>query len=88
MLDSTNEVLTVAAKLEKRCESARGIAANALPGIDRLYWSKVAQDYADMAGTLRASIALQNPEPRRRPDGAMRLALSKKATGASWWPFL
>jgi hypothetical protein len=63
MLDTTNEILNVAAKLEKRCEAARAIAANALPGLDRLYWSKVAQDYADMAGTLRATIVLHHPEP-------------------------
>jgi hypothetical protein len=63
MLDTTNEILNVAAKLEKRCEAARAIAANALPGLDRLYWSKIAQDYADMAAKLRASVVLHHPEP-------------------------
>jgi hypothetical protein len=62
-LSFDNEILNVAAKLEKRCEAARAIAANALPGLDRLYWSKVAQDYADMAGTLRATVVLHHPEP-------------------------
>jgi hypothetical protein len=63
MLYTTNEILNVAAKLEKRCEAARAIAANALPGLDRLYWSKVAQDYAAMAGILRATVELHHPEP-------------------------
>jgi hypothetical protein len=49
MLDTTNEILNV--------------AANALPGLDRLYWSKVAQDYADMAGTLRATVVFHDPQP-------------------------
>jgi hypothetical protein len=86
-LSFDNEILNVAAKLEKRCEAARAIAANALPGLDRLYWSKVAQDYAAMARTLRATVVLHHPEPWRRPDGAMRLTPAVKATGGSWWSF-
>ncbi|MDD2794641.1 hypothetical protein [Acidocella sp.] len=62
MRDSTIEVLKVAARLAHHADAAWAIAANATPGIDRLYWSKVGQDYADMAGTLRAAVLIDNPD--------------------------
>jgi hypothetical protein len=62
MRGTSNEVLKVAARLANRADAAWAIAANAMPGIDRLYWSKVGQDYADMAGTLRAAVLIDNPD--------------------------
>jgi hypothetical protein len=53
MRDGIREVLKVAATLEQRADATTVIAANATPGFDRHGWSKVAQDYADMAGRLR-----------------------------------
>ena len=62
MQDGISEVLKVAARLEQRADAATVIAANATPGSHRQGWSKVAQDYADMAGTLRAAVLIDNPD--------------------------
>lgn len=62
MRDRISEVLRVAARLARRAEVATAIAANATPGFDRQGWSKVAQDYADMADMLRAVVLIDNPD--------------------------
>ena len=62
MRDGISEVLKVAARLEQRADAATAIAANATPGVDRQGWSKVAQDYADMAGSLRAAALIDSPD--------------------------
>jgi len=62
MRDGTSEVLKVAARLEQCADAATVIAANAKPGSDRQGWSEVAQDYADMAGTFRAAVLIDNPD--------------------------
>jgi hypothetical protein len=53
-----SEVLNVAARLARRANTAWAIAAKAMPGTDRLYWSQVAQDHADMAARLRAAVLI------------------------------
>lgn len=35
-------------------------AANATPGCDQQSWSNMAQDYDDMAGTLRVAVLIDN----------------------------
>jgi hypothetical protein len=55
MGEVSNEVLNVAARLARRANNAWAIAATAMPGTDRLHWSQVAQDYADVAAKLRAA---------------------------------
>jgi hypothetical protein len=62
MQDGISDVLKVAARLARRADAAMAIAANAAAGFDRQGWSKVAQDYAAMADTLRAAVVIDNPQ--------------------------
>ena len=62
MQDGISDVLKVAARLEQRADTATVIAANATPGFDRQGWSTVVQDYADMAGPLRAAVLINNSD--------------------------
>jgi hypothetical protein len=41
------------------------IAAQAVPETDRLYWSQVAQDYADMAAKLLAAVVIDTADVER-----------------------
>jgi hypothetical protein len=68
-----NEVLDVAARLARRANTAWAIAARTMPGTDRLYWSQVAQDYADMAAKLRAAVLIDTADVEwnaQRPGSA------------------
>lgn len=62
MREGETEGLKMAAVLTRRTEAACAFAGNATPGIDRLHWSNVGQDYAEMVGTLRGAVLIDNPD--------------------------
>jgi hypothetical protein len=62
MGQARNEVLSVAARLARRADTAWTIAAKAMPGTDQLCWSQMGQDYAEMAAKLRAAVLIDTAD--------------------------